>query len=196
MSHSQPRLCAVDGCLGRHYGKGFCDFHYQRWRTHGDPGIALTSRERRPVQECSQVGCDTPRRSRAGLCRTHAKEVARRAAGARPWSEYKPVPPPRVSVPLPDRFWSRVHKGDDCWLWMGSTNNKGYGTIHDPTVGRNVYTHRVSYELNIGPIPSGLEVCHTCDNPPCVRPDHLFVGTHQENMRDMVVKGRHGNRYT
>lgn len=90
--------------------------------------------------------------------------------------------------PLRVRFWSKVKKSDQCWEWQGANVPKGYGIIGKN--GRNQYAHRVSWELHKGIIPKGLLVCHHCDNPKCVRPDHLFVGTHQDNLRDMSRKGR------
>lgn len=80
-----------------------------------------------------------------------------------------------------------------CWLWTGSRSRADYGQIGvgSRTTGRgNKGAHRVSYELFKGPIPDGHDVCHRCDNPPCVNPDHLFVGTRQDNMIDMVSKDR------
>lgn len=90
------------------------------------------------------------------------------------------------------RFWNMVEKSDGCWLWKGVRDRKGYGQIR--FFGKITRAHRVSASLFQGRIiPSSLDVCHHCDNPPCVRPDHLFIGTRSDNMRDCQRKGRHPN---
>lgn len=98
-----------------------------------------------------------------------------------------------------DKFWSYVKKadGDGCWEWQGGMVKKteyggrGYGAFA-PKTGEITPAHRYAYELLIGPIPDGLLACHKCDNPRCVRPDHIFPGTDLDNMRDMIAKGRAG----
>jgi hypothetical protein len=93
---------------------------------------------------------------------------------------------------LADRFWSKVDKTSSCWLWRGCKTGAGYGQIRITTAGQSkaIYAHRISWELTNGPIPEGLDVLHKCDNPPCVRPDHLFIGTQSDNENDSVSKGR------
>ena len=93
-----------------------------------------------------------------------------------------------MKQPLGDRFGTKVQSGSGCWEWTGTRTKRGYGQLG--VSGKTKWAHRVSWEINNGPIPDGLFVCHHCDNPPCVRPSHLFLGTHQDNMRDMAEKGR------
>ena len=92
----------------------------------------------------------------------------------------------------PQKFWEKVLKSKHgCWEWLGhKTGRKGnyYGNM--VVDGKKTLAHRLAYELTFGPIPKGLFVCHHCDNPICVRPDHLFVGTALDNSRDMISKGR------
>lgn len=95
--------------------------------------------------------------------------------------------------PLSERFWSKVRKeeGAACWLWIGARfkGPREYGLLGNEQKEPRL-AHRISWELNRGPIPTGMQVLHTCDNPPCVRPDHLFLGTQKDNMQDMISKGR------
>lgn len=93
-----------------------------------------------------------------------------------------------VRASTEDRFWSKVEKSDGCWEWQGS-RTKGYGKFWAGSGGL-VRAPRFSWKLHNGPIPDGLHVLHSCDNPPCVRPDHLFLGTNLENIRDRMAKGR------
>jgi hypothetical protein len=89
---------------------------------------------------------------------------------------------------LHERFWKRVKKTDYCWIWQGYTAEAGYGQIG---FNNKVFsTHRISWMLNFGEIPEGLCVLHKCDHPPCVNPDHLFLGTRDDNSKDAVAKGR------
>jgi hypothetical protein len=110
-----------------------------------------------------------------------------------------------AGLTIEERFWSRVNKDGPvpahhpelgpCWVWTAGKFEDGYGAIHTATerrgaVRRPQYAHRVSWELAYGPVPEGFWVLHHCDNPPCVRPAHLFLGTNLDNMQDMAAKQR------
>jgi hypothetical protein len=95
-----------------------------------------------------------------------------------------------------ERFWSHVNKKgpDECWEWTATRHRQGYGLFYDVTpegdrAGQR-YAHIVAYELGVGPVPDGKEIRHSCDNPPCCNPNHLELGTHQENMEDRSKRNR------
>ena len=100
------------------------------------------------------------------------------------------------------RFWSYVNRTPGCWEWTGALSKRKRGDRRQRGAGYGHFmvtwktitmAHRYSWELAHGPIPPGLFVCHRCDNPKCVRPDHLFLGTALDNTRDMIAKGRHAH---
>jgi hypothetical protein len=101
---------------------------------------------------------------------------------------YRTGPLPR---PLTERFWEKVDIGsiDDCWEWKACTYHNGYGKFA-LTRSKPVYAHRLAFEITNGSIPTGLYICHTCDNPRCCNPHHLFAGTQTDNMQDCKRKGR------
>lgn len=98
-----------------------------------------------------------------------------------------------IGVSEQRRFWDKVSipSGDDCWDWFGTKNESGYGNlIIGGRGGKMMKSHRLSWLINRGDIGEGLCVLHKCDNPACVNPKHLFLGTKKDNTRDMIAKGR------
>jgi len=102
---------------------------------------------------------------------------------------------PKLLVPLSEIASRYKIAGNGCWEYTGSINVNGYGVAAHRAEGergsRTHVAHRLAYKYHCGPIPKGHVVMHVCDNPPCINPAHLRVGTYAENMRDMVEKGRH-----
>ena len=144
--------------------------------------IPRPGRRRRVTVTCEQCGVSFE---------TWPSEIARR--GRSFCSRRCATDGAMVSVEA--RFWANVRKSDGCWLWTagqagpGYVTGRGYGSF--TLMKRRILAHRFSYELHTGPIPDGMNVLHHCDNPPCVRPDHLFLGTTGDNVADKVAKKRH-----
>lgn len=113
-------------------------------------------------------------------------------------SQLPTIPRRKANVSRADYFWKKVNKngpvhptlGTRCWLWTASTYTRGYGQFW--TGNSFTSAHRFSYTLEHGSIPEDMDVCHSCDNPLCCNPAHLWLGTAQDNVDDMLKKGRNG----
>jgi hypothetical protein len=135
-------------------------------------------------KKCEVEGCDGKHYAK-GLCSKHYRRL---------WIGGDPHTPSCYDLSIEERFRKELAPQDPatgCIEWTGARNNYGYGRIRH--AGGLVLTHRLAYELKHGPIPPGMEVCHKCDNPPCVNEDHLCLDTHAGNMADRDSKGR-GNQ--
>ena len=98
----------------------------------------------------------------------------------------------RTMKTLEERFWEKVNKTIDCWEWIGAIDRHGYGKFSIKY--KKYIAHRISWELHNGKIPKGICVLHRCDNRKCMNPEHLWLGTQQDNSDDMIRKGRSANR--
>lgn len=154
--------CSVTDCRAVVHARGLCNSHYGKWRQKNVLPSAA-----RPV--CSVDGCDRPFRTR-GLCDLHYQRL--RSSGTfalveRDWRK---------------RFWAKVEKTEECWLWTAALNRDGYGIFgFDSHTVRGA--HRIAYELLIGPIPDGRQLDHLCRVRRCVNPSHLEAVSSGENTR-------------
>lgn len=186
-AHKAPRLEKTCGFCGRAF---YCTKAELRWRT-GEFCSSL----------CSARGTGVRKRGRKTIERQcevcSAKFLKRPDHVRRGWGRFcsKLCRIKFNTRPLAERFWEKVTKTKSCWLWRaGRKQSKwDYGTIKESgKFGRMLSAHRVSWELHKGPIPKGACVLHTCDRPSCVNPAHLFLGTHADNVHDMMNKQRCG----
>jgi hypothetical protein len=167
----------------------------------GRPYFRLASRLAKSMGHFCSKDCQYAARRQTAICRTCGAVITLSVSAFRygrgKWCShdcYLADP----SRSLAGRFWAKARKSadpDGCWAWTAARNPLGYGEFRaktDRRAGMDL-AHRVAYELTYGPIPLGMQVCHRCDNPSCVRPDHLFLGSNADNVADRQAKGRSGS---
>lgn len=171
--------CSVVGCESNAIRSGMCSKHVQRFDKYGTADDYLGCHGLTRI--CTVDGCGQKVDAR-GLCRKHYQRFRR-------YGTPDDVGP--THAPVEVRFWRYVEKTESCWNWVGkSKNRQGYGQIQSGGKGTpHKLAHRLSYEIHKGAIPDGLVVMHSCDNPSCVNPDHLSVGTHSQNTKDAFARG-------
>lgn len=165
-----------------------CRAHRRRFLRTGDtmPNKPLRPFRIPPGSTCSVDNCPNPQEAR-GLCGTHRAREKKHgdSLAAIPIKRSRPI---GLSAEEVFRHFMPGAPPDHCWIWSGNRNVHNYGMFKQD--GKPLLAHRVAYEIFIGPIPAGLFVCHHCDNPPCVNPKHLHIGTAKDNHADMDSRGR------
>lgn len=180
------RKCEVPNCHKVHKSRGYCGAHYENYRQTGNPYSLHEQKAMRPKLICAIDDCESVVNSRS-LCKRHYQNLLTLGQ-----------PVPVKDLPITERLkltgWTVTLA--ECWEWNGKRNDSGYGIVNALREGYvGARAHRVMYELEHGPIAAGTVVRHRCDNPPCVNPAHLAVGSQWDNTDDMVSRGRSGHLY-
>jgi hypothetical protein len=169
------KYCSIENCKNKYAAKGFCHKHYKKNKKYGD---ALAKKEK---QSCSIENCENKYASK-GFCHKH-------------YDKNKRLGDPLAGKHSQNKAGSKEYISENseidinnCWIWKKFKNNKGYGM--SGLKGKSIRAHRLSYLTFVGEIPNNLFVLHNCDNPACVNPKHLFLGTQEDNMKDKVNKNR------
>lgn len=164
--------CKVEDCKNIHLAKGYCHNHYEKFGQ---------------TKKCKIDECDKNHHAK-GYCVTHYTRLRKNGDQVihQRWA--------KDYISLED-YLNKNHRKDDggCWLWTGSLSRRNYGFVGNFSMAKRIgmyQAHRLSFVIHKGAIPEGMFVCHHCDNPPCINPEHLFLGTHADNMQDMKNKGR------
>lgn len=165
--------CNVPNCEKVPKARGFCASHYYSARARS---------EFSDFPECSTLSCENKvyAKNMCSGCYTRFQK----------WGSPELRRPVGLSVYERLMFYGWIVTDTGCWEFSGPRNPGGYGLLEDRP-GRKLGTHRIAYETWVGPIPEGHVVRHKCDNPPCINPEHLEVGTHADNMADMRLRKRH-----
>jgi len=174
------KICTVENCNKKIKGRGLCGMHWARLVRHGD--VNYESRNYNYGDICTINGCGRKYATK-GFCSAHYKRYQKYG---NPLIE-KPL---KIQFKNSDEFFeNKILKTDACWIWQGTIMNSGYGELKYQ--GKTWGAHRYSYFKHYGDFDKNLFVCHHCDNKLCVNPGHLFLGTNQDNVNDMMKKNRH-----
>ena len=167
------RLCGEAGCGREHHARGCCKMHWKRKKKQGlIPDFSYT-------KTCTIDGCDIKHYGK-GYCMKHFGRFRDHGENKSSWYDFSET----------ERFYqkTKLNQNTGCLEWTGGLNTWGYGqaSINKTTK----LAHRHSYEISVGEIPKGMLCCHHCDNPKCIEPSHLFIGTNADNAKDKVLKNR------
>lgn len=167
--------CSIEQCERPRKCRGYCDTHYKRW-LQGRPLEAPFKRTRCSERQCTVDGCER-KQFALKMCQCHYSRN-------RKYGDPLLGPPPAQKFSsIEERFWAKVDKTGDCWVWTAHLFHDGYGQFATKTKGvtRTWRAHRIAYEWAYGPIPDGMLVDHRCHNRRCVNPDHLRLATRNQN---------------
>ncbi len=174
------RVCSIDGCDRKHSSNGYCNMHAMRFYRLGSASAKLITYP----DKCSVDGCGDKYKC-SGLCSKHFQRLKKHGSLKKEFHDLSAI----------DRFTKKTKFNPDtgCIDWIGCKIPKGYGQF--VSGGVSYRAHRFSYQHYIGEIPDDMFVLHRCDRPSCVNPKHLFLGTNDDNMKDMVNKKRSVHRH-
>jgi len=186
MRQNKEKICAVEGCENKVRARGYCNKHYYQLIRSGKLE-KIRPQHNVPII-CTVEGCKNNAVS-IGLCKKHYKRWYDTGSPHKEDLQRPLKTKGMAELSLKERLekFSKRNEKTGCIEWTGSCDCDGYGQT---SKDRNYRTHRLAYEIYVGPIPEGKLVCHHCDNPSCINTDHLYLGTHKDNVRDKMERGR------